>query len=216
MQKNELLKKDDNIIRVFETKDENVFIIDCIKKTMPKWVSASSIADYEKCSESELLEITDMQLWDIETLDEESRRFAHEHYTWIAGVLPFISDEKQRNNVITQVAFERNISKQSIRNYLCLYLVYQDISALAPKRIFVEKKLSKDEKNMRWALNKFFYNKFSIIKIGMTHWVMPPDSAMIICQVLLLTLLLKLEQLCLSLQRYRNQLHQRLEHLHLY
>lgn len=159
MQKNELLKKDDNIIRVFETKDENVFIIDCIKKTMPKWVSASSIANYEKCSESELLKVTDMQLWDIETLDEESRRFAHEHYTWIAGVLPFISDEKQRNNVITQVAFERNISKQSIRNYLCLYLVYQDISALAPKKIFVEKKLSKDEKNMRWALNKFFYNK---------------------------------------------------------
>lgn len=159
MQTNRLLKKENSIIRVFETKGEQAFIIDCIKKTMPKWVAASSISDYEECSEGELLAVTNMQLWDYETLDADSRKFIHEHYTWIAGVLPFISDEKQRNAVISQIALEQNISKQSIRNYLCLYLVYQDMTALAPKRMFVEKKLTKDEKNMRWALNKFFYNK---------------------------------------------------------
>ena len=159
MQTNRLLKKENSIIRVFETKEEQAFIIDCIKKTMPKWVDISSIADYVECSETELLDSTDMQLWNYETLDAESRRFIHEHYTWIAGVLPFISDEKQRNKVISQIAFEQNISKQSIRNYLCLYLVYQNMTALAPKRVFIEKQLTKDEKNMRWALNKFFYNK---------------------------------------------------------
>ena len=50
------------------------------------------------------------------------------------------------------------VSKQTIRHYLCLYLVYQDISVLAPKQK-KEKELSKDEKNMRWALNKFFYTR---------------------------------------------------------
>ena len=49
-------------------------------------------------------------------------------------------------------------SKQTIRKYLCLYLVYQNIAALAPAPK-VEKELSQDEKNMRWALNKFFYSK---------------------------------------------------------
>ena len=49
-------------------------------------------------------------------------------------------------------------SKQTIRKYLCLYLVYQNIAALAPAPK-VEKELSQDEKNMRWALNKFFYTK---------------------------------------------------------
>lgn len=159
MQTSRLLKKEKSIIRVFETKEEQAFIIDCIKKTMPKWVDISFIADYVECSDDELLDVTNMQLWDYETLDAESRRFIHEHYTWIAGVLPFISDEKQRNKVISQIAFEQNISKQSVRNYLCLYLVYQDMTALAPKRLFIEKQLTKDEKNMRWALNKFFYNK---------------------------------------------------------
>ena len=102
MQTNRLLKKENSIIRVFETKEEQAFIIDCIKKTMPKWVDISSIADYVECSETELLDSTDMQLWNYETLDAESRRFIHEHYTWIAGVLPFISDEKQRNKVISK------------------------------------------------------------------------------------------------------------------
>ena len=32
-----------------------------------------------------------------------------------------------------------------------------DIAALAPKKKVVDVKLTQDEKNMRWALNKFFY-----------------------------------------------------------
>ena len=159
MQKNNLFRKGESIIRVFEKKDGKAFVIDCVKRTMPKWINEDSLDGYVECLEEELLRETNMKLWDLETLDSENQRFIHEHFTWIAGVLPFISDENQRNNVITQIALEHNISKQSIRNYLCLYLAYQNITALAPKRIFVEKKLTKDEKNMRWALNKFFYNK---------------------------------------------------------
>ena len=49
--------------------------------------------------------------------------------------------------------------EHSIRNYLCQYLVYMDTTALAPKCKSVEKSLTKDEKNMHWALNKFFYTQ---------------------------------------------------------
>ena len=60
--------------------------------------------------------------------------------------------------MIKNISEEMYVSKQTIRHYLCLYLVYQDISVLAPKQK-KEKELSKDEKNMRWALNKFFYTR---------------------------------------------------------
>lgn len=61
--------------------------------------------------------------------------------------------------MIASIASEREISKQTIRNYLWMYLVHQDIAALAPKQKSVEKVLTQDEKNMRWALNKFFYTR---------------------------------------------------------
>lgn len=50
-----------------------------------------------------------------------------------------------------------NVSKQTIRKYLCMYLVYQDIYVLAPLPK-MERALTRDEKNIRWALNKYFYN----------------------------------------------------------
>jgi len=50
------------------------------------------------------------------------------------------------------------MSKQSIRSFLCSYLVYQDVAVLAPKQS-KEKELTEDQKNMRWALNKFFYTR---------------------------------------------------------
>lgn len=126
---------------------------------MPKWKEINSFSEYELCTESELLSVTGMVLQDIESLDAEIRKFIHEHYTLIAGILLFVSDIKKRNNIISMIAEDRKVSKQTIRNYLCLYLVYQNLSAFAPKQILKEKELTRDEQNFRWALNKFFYNK---------------------------------------------------------
>ena len=59
----------------------------------------------------------------------------------------------------SSIAEIKGVSKQTIRNYLWLYLVYQDIAALAPKQKCEDRPLTQDEKNMRWALNKFFYTR---------------------------------------------------------
>lgn len=158
MQKNDLLKKDDTIIRVLDIKEESVLIIDCLKRTMPKWVQTAAISDYMNCTESELLEKTDMVLLEMDMLDADSRRFVHEHFTLIAGILPFIGDKKMRNQLIDYLSTQKGICKKTIGRYLCLYLVYQDISVFAPKQKTDDKPLTKDEKNMRWALNKYFYN----------------------------------------------------------
>lgn len=157
--KNKIYRKDNEILRVLAVKDDTVLAIDCVKRTMPTWLVTAAISDFIECSEIELLSLTSMVLQEPESLDVSSMKFMHEHFTMIAGILPFIGDEKQRSYHIDRVSKEMNISKQTIRKNLCLYLVYQNMAVLAPKPKNEERELTADEKNMRWALNKFFYNK---------------------------------------------------------
>jgi len=159
MKKHELLKSGDCIIRVLEVKQDKVLIIDCIKRTMPTWIVITDLDHYSNCSEDELRTATGTVVQDIDSMDSEQRKAMYDRYTLIAPVLPFIADDKMRSMVIQTVATEHGVSKQTVRNYLCLYLAYMNITALAPKVKSVDLSLSSDEKNMRWALNRFFYTK---------------------------------------------------------
>lgn len=159
MLKNKLLRKDDKIIRILDTKDNVVLIVDCIKRSVPHWTHITTLTKYVECDLQDLLESTSVNLTSIDKLDSESRRIAYERFTIISGVLPFIANDKDRCNAINNMAEYFNISKQTIKNNLWLYLVYQNISILAPKKCNYEKPLTIDEKNMRWALNKYFYNR---------------------------------------------------------
>ena len=49
-----LLKNEKQILRVLMKRDEKSLVIDCIKRTMPQWVLADSLASYEGCSDAEL------------------------------------------------------------------------------------------------------------------------------------------------------------------
>ena len=149
-----LLKNENQIIRVLKSHGNKALVIDCIKKTMPKWVDGNSLSNFDDCGEDEMFERTDYPFGRELTPKEE--RIAQERFTMIAGVLPYIGNEQKRSQMIDFLAEHQ--SKQTIRKYLCLYLVYQDIDALAPPPR-TEKELTQDEKNMRWALNKFFYTK---------------------------------------------------------
>ena len=120
MQKNELMKHEGIIKRILELKEDKVLAIDCMQKSMPKWMNQTDIVHGENCTEEELLQITDMTLADMETLDMASRKTAQERYTLIAGILPFIGNKKVRNQLIDKAAIENSISKQTIRAYLCL------------------------------------------------------------------------------------------------
>lgn len=105
MKRNSLLQKTlgnhVELYRILDIQGEKVFVIDCLKANMPKWVAMEHLEGFEDCEESVLYELS---------------------------------------------------------NYLCLYLVYQDISALAPKAK-EEKELTDDEKKMRYAINKYYFSK---------------------------------------------------------
>lgn len=153
LKKNVMIKINNTLLRVLEVKDDSILVIDCDNLTMPKWITLTDIPEYK------IIQDTLSVRYDLDSLDSKSKKFAHEHFTLIAPILPFVGEKSMRDIVISRMAQESGYSKQTIRNNLCLYLAYQNIGALAPKRRHLEKELSQDEKNMRWALNKYFYNR---------------------------------------------------------
>ena len=76
--KNKLMKKEGNVIRILEEKDDKVFIIDCIKKTMPYWCNLAELSDFKICYEE--FEVS------REDLSAAEKRIMHERYTLIAGI----------------------------------------------------------------------------------------------------------------------------------
>ena len=157
MKKYDLLQSGDSIIRVLVVQGDRVLIIDCIKRTMPVWVKKDSLESYSECTNGDLSEVTGIVLVGVEDLDADQRKTMYERYTMIAPILPLVADDRMRSRLICSVAEEHRVSKQTVRSYLCLYLAYLDVTALAPRCREVERQLTQDEKYMRWALNKFFY-----------------------------------------------------------
>lgn len=158
MQKNELYRNNNSIIRVLEIKNNAVLVIDCISKTMPQWIGVSFFEDWTKCSDETLHEITGIELQDIKTVSPEDFKIAHQRYTMIAPIIMVLTEQNKKNEMIELISTNEKISKQTLRKYLCLYLIYQDISVLIPKTKNIDKQLSQDEKNIRWALNKFYFS----------------------------------------------------------
>lgn len=158
MQKNELYRNNNSIIRVLEIKNNAVLVIDCINKTMPQWIGVSFFEDWTECSDETLHEITGIELQDIKTVSPEDFKVAHQRYTMIVPIVMVLTDQDKKNEMIELISTNEKISKQTLRKYLCLYLIYQDISVLIPKTKNTDKQLSQDEKNIRWALNKFYFS----------------------------------------------------------
>lgn len=159
MQKNDLYKCGNDLVRVLAIEGERVLVIDCVKATMPRWTSANSLKEWERCAEGDY-HIPDV--WNTRPMNEltpAEMKVMHERYTLIAPVLTFIHKESMRSVIIAQVAEMNSVSKQTVRKYLCLYLASQKIESLAPGSLCTEKPLTPDEKNFRWALNRYFYTQ---------------------------------------------------------
>ena len=152
MKKNDLIKTDSGIFRVLSVGDNSILAIDCEKKTMPQFFS------FDFFSDGEIINCLSPDYLNFDELSPADRKIAQQRYTMIASAVSVLDDVKQRNLMLENSSKQFGISKQTLRSYLCPYLVYQDIAALAPKHS-KGKELTQDQKNMRWALNKFFYTR---------------------------------------------------------
>ena len=151
MKKNDLIKTNGSIFRVLSIGDK-VLAIDCKKKTMPQFFS------YDFFNDGGVINSLSPDYLEFEDLPPADRKIAQQRYTMIASAVSVLDNVKQRNLMLENSAKQFGVSKQTLRSYLCTYLVYQDIAALTPKHS-KEKELTVDQKNMRWALNKFFYTR---------------------------------------------------------
>lgn len=152
MNKNDLIKTESGIFRILSIEKENVLAIDCEKKTMPRFFPISFFENGEIIKNL----TSDFSEWEELSLNEH--RIIQKRYTMIASALAVVSDKKKRNMMIDIASKQFDVSKQTIRSLLCSYLVYQNIAVLLPQKK-KEKELTKDQKNVRWALNKFFYTR---------------------------------------------------------
>jgi len=162
MQKNELLKRDGSIVRILAAEGDEVLYIPCrgAGGPMPEWCRASEFEGCGPCSEEELLAVSGVELVPEDELEPCRRNTARQRYAVIAPVLVCLEDEKIRAQMIARTAKEHGVTEQTVRNYLKMYLSYNSLSALAPKRRQAKKKpLTEDEKNIRWAVNKYVYSR---------------------------------------------------------
>ena len=65
----------------------------------------------------------------------------------IAPILQLLPNEQKRCEMISAIAINENISKQTLRKYLCLYLSFQNVAILSPKDNKSDRSLTDDEKN---------------------------------------------------------------------
>lgn len=142
MLKYDLFKYENGIYRVLEIQEEKVLMIDCQKQTMPAWVKISSLSDRQSCSFEELQSLTGICPIVVDSLSAEQKKVMYQRHSLIVPILPYLSDERTRSKLIRTISIERNISKQTIRKYLCQYLSYMDISVLAPKQNSVSRDVS--------------------------------------------------------------------------
>ena len=153
MQKNDLLKTENGIYRILKTDGDKVLAIDCQKRTMPRFYDKVYFDSAEKVDNSLV-----MSPCDFDSLSQKERSVAQQRFSMIASALAVVDDEKKRNDMIKHSAEMFGVCKTTIRKYLCEYLVSQDIASLVCRQK-KEKELTKDQRNMRWALNKFFYTQ---------------------------------------------------------
>lgn len=129
--KDMLIKKeggDVKLFRILAVQKEKVLAIDCIKKTMPVWISVENLQGFVEEKEDAGR--------DIDALEEYSpdvRKIIYQRYNIISAILPFVDNEAMRSELIAGMAEEHKISKQTVRKYLCEYLATKDIRSLAPQ-----------------------------------------------------------------------------------
>ena len=131
---------------------------------MPQWKVTACLDGWEQCSQETLYAVTNVEIPEIDSLCPESRKKAYERYTMIAPILQLLPDKQKKCEMISVIAANEKISKQTVRKYLCLYLAFQNVAILAPKDKENDTSLTPDEKIMRWGLNKFYfsYHKHSL------------------------------------------------------
>ncbi len=85
-----------------DKENNRTLVVNCEKKCMPKCVDNRVIAGY--CD-------NELPVIDINEIEQLARKIAHERFTLISDVLPFVADKGRRVISTKYISQERGISK---------------------------------------------------------------------------------------------------------
>ena len=162
MNKNDVVKLEKSIVRILDTKDDKYLVIDCRLRNMCFWISNKVIDSGVVISEDELLNELNIKLKKFEDLDNKEKKIVLDRYGTISSIVPVVSNSEERNILIDECAKRYSLTKCTIRRRLCDYLAINDICIFLPNEKKTKKELTKDEKNFRWALNKYYYKTLKL------------------------------------------------------
>ena len=159
MHKNQLLSSNGLIYRVLDISNDKVLVIDCIKMRVPCWINTKELDGFSEITQEDLLIINNVKMPSLEYLSLEEKKIAQSKYASIGSILPIVGNNMDRNEMITYLSKAFSINKKTLVRRLCLFLVYQDICCFVIKHKKEPRELTKDEKNFRYILNKYFYTR---------------------------------------------------------
>ena len=162
MKVNDLFIQNGSIFRLLGDSGDRALIINCLEKKMPYWTNMDFLDETEVITQEQLLDSTNTVFPGYESLTQDQRKTIHEKYGTISLIVPFVNKEVERYRYIEICSQSFELSKATIRNRLCNYLIYQDIRIFLTTQNKTDKPLSEDEKNFRWALNKYYYNALKL------------------------------------------------------
>lgn len=145
IQNNDIVLLQEMRLRILEKDlDGKCLVIDCNKLSMP---FIAEVPD-----DAPVIQFAVYQ----KRLTPNEQKKAQERFNVISPLLPYMHPGKGRSKRIKKIADKLGVTPQTVRRHICTYLAYQSVSYLADKQKKA-KRLSADELNYRWALNKFFY-----------------------------------------------------------
>ena len=100
----------EQIFRVLAIADEEILVIDCIKKTMPVWMEIEKLNDF--IEEKEIKQSGEADFDILEDYSPDVRKTIYQRYNIISAILPFVDNESMRSELIARMAEEHGISKQ--------------------------------------------------------------------------------------------------------
>jgi len=159
MKINEIYTNNETILRILGIRNDVLLVIDCRKMSMPYYVKKENIKNFLKITNEKLYEILEIRIAKSEELNGKQKKEINNTFNMISSVIPLVGDFISRKDMINDLSIRYNCSKETIRRKLCRYLSLGNKNCLLSSYHFKIKELSNDEKNFRWALNRFFYNQ---------------------------------------------------------
>lgn len=169
MKINDLYRSSNSIYRVLAVENSRIQIIDCIKRNMPHWVSADFICNAEYITEEEFRARTHVNLVSYDSLSQQQKQMIHSKYGSISFIVPFVGNDYDRSQTVVLCSEKFHLSKNTIKSRLCDYLAFQDLCIFLPNSMGKEKPLTVDERNFRWALNKYYEMGVNLVFLKEPH-----------------------------------------------